>query len=78
MTVRPVVHIVDDDDSLRGAMERLLAAAGRAVRAYASRGEFLLDPPADAPGCLLLDFACPAPRDSICRKRSSATALRCR
>jgi FixJ family two-component response regulator len=61
MTVRPVVHIVDDDDSLRGAMERLLAAAGRAVRVYASAGEFLLDPPADAPGCLLLDLRLPGP-----------------
>jgi FixJ family two-component response regulator len=61
MTARPVVHIVDDDDSLRGAMERLLAAAGRAVRTYASAGEFLLDPPADAPGCLLLDVHLPGP-----------------
>jgi FixJ family two-component response regulator len=61
MTARPVVHIVDDDDSLRGAMGRLLAAAGRAVRTYASAGEFLLDPPADAPGCLLLDVHLPGP-----------------
>jgi FixJ family two-component response regulator len=61
MTARPVVHIVDDDDSLRGAMERLLNAAGRAVRTYASAGEFLLDPPADAPGCLLLDVHLPGP-----------------
>lgn len=61
MTARPVVHIVDDDDSLRGAMERLLTAAGRAVRTYASAGEFLLDPPADAPGCLLLDVHLPGP-----------------
>jgi FixJ family two-component response regulator len=61
MTARPVVHIVDDDDSLRAAMERLLAAAGRAVRSYGSAGEFLLDPPADAPGCLLLDVHLPGP-----------------
>jgi FixJ family two-component response regulator len=31
------------------------------VRAYASAGEFLLDPPADAPGCLLLDVRLPGP-----------------
>jgi FixJ family two-component response regulator len=61
MTARPVVHIVDDDDSLRSAMARLLTAAGREVRAYASSGEFLLDPPADAPGCLLLDVRLPGP-----------------
>jgi FixJ family two-component response regulator len=61
MTARPVVHIVDDDDSLRAAMERLLAAGGRAVRSYGSAGEFLLDPPADGPGCLLLDVNLPGP-----------------
>jgi FixJ family two-component response regulator len=61
MTAPPLIHIVDDDDSLRSALQRLLAAAGYRVRAYASAGEFLLDPPADAPGCLLLDLRMPGP-----------------
>jgi FixJ family two-component response regulator len=61
MTLRAVIHIVDDDDSLLAAMERLMLAAGYSVRTYASAGEFLLDPPADAPGCLLLDVRMPGP-----------------
>ena len=61
MTAPPLIHVVDDDDSLRSALQRLLAAAGYRVRAYASAGEFLLDPPADAPGCLLLDLRMPGP-----------------
>jgi FixJ family two-component response regulator len=61
MTAPPLIHVVDDDDSLRSALQRLLAAAGYRVRTYASAGEFLLDPPGDAPGCLLLDVRMPGP-----------------
>jgi FixJ family two-component response regulator len=61
MTAPPLIHVVDDDDSLRSALQRLLAAAGYRVKTYASAGEFLLHPPADAPGCLLLDLRMPGP-----------------
>ncbi len=61
MTGQAVVHLVDDDDSLRSALQRLLTAAGHRVKAYASAGEFLLEPPADGPGCLLLDLRMPGP-----------------
>jgi len=56
-----VVHIVDDDDSMRVALQRLLSAAGYEARAYASAGDFLIaadDPPS---GCLLLDLHMPGP-----------------
>lgn len=56
-----MIHLVDDDDSLRVALQRQLMAAGYRVRAYASAGEFLLEPPTDTPGCLLLDLAMPGP-----------------
>ena len=61
MTLRPVIHVVDDDESVRGAMKRLLLAAGYGVQTYASAGEFLLHPPQDTPGCLLLDLRMPGP-----------------
>jgi FixJ family two-component response regulator len=61
MTLRPVIHVVDDDESVRGAMKRLLASAGYGVQTYASAGEFLLHPPHDTPGCLLLDLRMPGP-----------------
>lgn len=57
----PVIHIIDDDASLRSALQRLLVAAGYRVRTYDSAGDFLLDPPRDAPGCLLLDLRLPGP-----------------
>ncbi|MCE2971556.1 MAG: response regulator [Burkholderiales bacterium] len=60
MNAAPLVHIVDDE-SLRSALQRLLQASGYRVKGYASVGDFLLDPPADAPGCLLLDLHLPGP-----------------
>lgn len=61
MSERPLIHVVDDDDSLRAALLRLLDAAGFEARGHASAGEFLLDPPPDRPGCLLLDVRLPGP-----------------
>ncbi len=61
MSERPLIHVVDDDDSLRTALVRLLEAAGFAVRAYASAGDFLLHRTDDGPGCLLLDVRMPGP-----------------
>lgn len=61
MTAETVIHLVDDDESLRTALQRQLTAAGYRVRTYPSAGEFLLAPPADGPGCLLLDLAMPGP-----------------
>jgi FixJ family two-component response regulator len=61
MSARPLIHVVDDDESLRTALLRLLSAAGYEARGYASTGEFLLDPPPDRPGCLLLDVRLPGP-----------------
>jgi RNA polymerase sigma factor (sigma-70 family) len=57
----PIVHVVDDDDSLRTAVARLLRAAGHEVRAYPSAGEFLLARPANTPGCVVLDVRMPGP-----------------
>jgi FixJ family two-component response regulator len=57
----PIVHVVDDDDSLRTALMRLLRAAGYEVRGYPSAGEFLLARPGSTPGCVLLDVHMPGP-----------------
>jgi FixJ family two-component response regulator len=61
MTTKPLIHVVDDDDSLRTALLRLLEAAGFEARGYASTGAFLLQPPDDRPGCILLDVRLPGP-----------------
>jgi len=53
------IHIIDDDPCVRGALERVLQDAGYATRCYAAAGDYLLPPPEDAPGCLLLDVQLP-------------------
>ena len=61
MSAPPLIHVVDDDESLRAALLDLLDAAGFKTRGYASTGEFLLDPPPDRLGCVLLDVRMPGP-----------------
>jgi FixJ family two-component response regulator len=58
---KPVVYIVDDDDSLRKALTRLLRAAGYEVRAYASVGDFAISDRDNRRGCVLLDVRMPGP-----------------
>ncbi|MFM2198761.1 MAG: hypothetical protein RLZZ505_2193 [Verrucomicrobiota bacterium] len=55
----PVVHLVDDDASLRTALSRLLRAAGHEVRVYSSAAEFLMARADRTRGCLLLDVRMP-------------------
>ena len=57
----PIVHVVDDDDSVRTAVARLLRAAGYEVRVHASAGDFLLNRQSDCPGCVILDVRMPGP-----------------
>jgi FixJ family two-component response regulator len=59
-TSTPVIHVVDDDDSLRKALDRVLSVEGYSVKTYASAGDFLLAAP-HAPGCLVLDLSMPGP-----------------
>jgi FixJ family two-component response regulator len=58
-TERSVVFVVDDDASMRGALENLLASVGLEVRAFASPQEFLQAKRPDAPSCLILDVRLP-------------------
>ncbi len=55
----PVVHIIDDDASLRGALDSLFRSTGQATRLYESVSAFLDTELPDAPGCLVLDVRMP-------------------
>lgn len=55
----PIVYIVDDDRSVRAALEDLLASVGLKVSTFGSTKEFLAYPLEDAPGCLVLDVRMP-------------------
>ena len=55
----PIVHIVDDDASVRAGLEDLLASVGIGCRAFASTQAFLAHALPEAPGCLVLDVRMP-------------------
>jgi FixJ family two-component response regulator len=54
-----MVHVVEDDDSVRIALVRLLRSTGYETRAYASAGEFVMSGPPSGPGCAVLDLNLP-------------------
>ena len=56
---KAVVHVVEDDDSVRTAVVRLLRTAGFQAQPYASAAEFLLVPGENAGGCMVLDVGLP-------------------
>ncbi len=59
--LQATVHVVDDDESFRKAILRLLRAAGYTARGYGSVAEFLSADPASAPGCVITDLRMPGP-----------------
>jgi FixJ family two-component response regulator len=54
--VRQPLAVVEDDESVRQSLLRLLRSSGRAAVAYASAEEFLLCLQRDKPCCLVLDI----------------------
>jgi FixJ family two-component response regulator len=58
---QPVVFIIDDDPSVREALEDLLRSVGLGVESFASTQEFLQRKRPDAPGCIVLDVRLPGP-----------------
>jgi FixJ family two-component response regulator len=56
---RPLVTVIDDDQSVRESLPDLLRAFGFAVRAFASAEGFLASDCIDHARCVLLDIAMP-------------------
>ena len=53
------VIVIDDDPSVREALDSLLRSVGLKVSLYGSVAEFLSAKPADGPSCLVLDVRLP-------------------
>jgi FixJ family two-component response regulator len=51
----PIIAIVDDDESVRRSLHRLVRSAGYAVETFASAAEFLAWLPRGQAACLVLD-----------------------
>lgn len=56
---RAVVHVVDDDASLCGALESLFESVGLDTRTYRAARDFLDANLADEPGCIVIDIRLP-------------------
>ncbi|QDD88531.1 response regulator transcription factor [Pseudomonas oryzihabitans] len=54
-----LVHLVDDDASVRAALEDLLASVGLTTHSYVSAADFLDRARFDVPACLVLDVRMP-------------------
>ncbi|MGH7340138.1 MAG: response regulator transcription factor [Candidatus Rokuibacteriota bacterium] len=58
---RPIVFVIDDDDSVRRSLERLLRSVDLDVETFASAQDFLRKPLPDRPSCVVLDLRLPGP-----------------
>lgn len=58
-TKRPLVSVVDDDESVRESLPDLLREFGFTARAFSSAAEFLLSDCIEETRCLILDIAMP-------------------
>jgi FixJ family two-component response regulator len=56
---KAIVHVVDDDASMRGALEGLFDSVGLDARTYATARDFLTAGLADKPGCVVIDIRLP-------------------
>ena len=53
---RPTIAVIDDDESIRTAMRRVLQTSGYAVETFVSAESFLEGSAADQTECLILDL----------------------
>ena len=56
---KAIVHVVDDDPSMREALQDLFHSMGLETRTYATARDFLPTAVSDAPGCLVIDIRLP-------------------
>jgi FixJ family two-component response regulator len=56
---RPLICVIDDDESVRESLPDLITEFGFDVRAFASAGEFLASTSFASAKCLVLDVAMP-------------------
>jgi FixJ family two-component response regulator len=56
---QPVVFVIDDDESVRGALARLFGSMGLRTEVFGSAAAFLQSRLPDVPSCLVLDVRLP-------------------
>jgi FixJ family two-component response regulator len=56
---KPLIAVVDDDESIRKSLKRLLTGSGFDVNTFESGYRFLASIPAQRPDCIVLDMHMP-------------------
>ena len=69
----PAIVVIDDDASMRRALENLFRSVGFAVELFAAPQEFLQSNRTDRPGCIVLDVRFPG-RSGLDMQRELAEA----
>ena len=69
----PAIVVIDDDASMRRALDNLFKSVGLSVELFASPQEFLQSKRADRPGCIVLDVRFPG-RSGLDMQRDLAAA----
>jgi len=72
----PFVAIVDDEEPVRKALDRLLRAAGLQAQAFASSEAFFAFAAARRPDCLILDLHIPGTSGLQVLRRIGASGIR--
>src|SRR5260370_14052121 len=70
---QPTVVVIDDDPSIRKALDNLFRSVGLAVELFGSPQEFLQSKRPDRPGCIVLDVRFPG-RSGLDMQREMAAA----
>jgi FixJ family two-component response regulator len=73
---RPIIFVIDDDASIRIALEDLLGSAGFEAQSFASTEEFLRSARPDAPACLVLDVKMPGKSGLDFQRELAASNIR--
>jgi two-component system response regulator FixJ len=76
MAEAPLVHVVDDDESVRDSLSVLLEAAGFSVRSYGSAAAFLHAASQGTAGCVLTDVQMPELNGLELQRRMSELGIR--
>lgn len=74
--VRPRIAVIDDDLSVRRALERLLRASGYDAAVFASGHEFFYSLEDRTPDCLILDLHMPGMNGLEVQRRLRQTGVR--
>lgn len=56
---KPIVFVIDDDESVRGALARMFRTVGLQAEVFGSAAEFLQGKVPEVPSCLVLDVRLP-------------------